>query len=48
MGRKRSRKKGDWITVSIRVKTKEEIKRVGKYGDNFDDVLRRVLEMVRG
>lgn len=47
MGRKRTRKEGEWTTVSIKKETKDIIDKSGKYGDNFDDVLRKVLRMVK-
>lgn len=49
MGRKRTRKKGEWTTISIPKTLKKDIDAFGKFGDNYCDILKRILtEAKRG
>lgn len=47
MGRPRTRTKGDWTTISIKKQTKKEIEHIGNHGDNFDDILNKLIKMIQ-
>ena len=36
--------KKEWTTVKISRETHERLKRIGRKGDTFDDIIRRLLD----
>ena len=43
MGRKRTRKEGEWTTISIPKELKKDIDKFGVFGDNYSDIIKRIL-----
>ena len=43
MGRKRTRKEGEWTTISIPKALKKDIDDFGRHGDIYADIIKRIL-----
>ena len=35
----------DWVTIKVRQETRERLKALGRKGETYDDVIRRLIEM---
>jgi len=44
MSRKRTREEGEYTTISISKTLKKDLDGFGAFGDNYNDILRRVIE----
>ena len=44
MSRKRTREEGEWTTISIPKTLKKDIDAFGEFGDNYADIIKRILK----
>jgi len=47
MPRERKRSKKELTTIQISKETREMLKELGKKGETYDDIIRRLIELVR-